>query len=107
MTGPVVVGLIGLFGVVTGSAGLSGRYLRMESRRLAGNFTAQLLIGLGLLGGAVVSALGEGSPVGAALSVPALVCFGLALWSLFVRPPKWLQPAWQREMDDAERRSRR
>jgi hypothetical protein len=106
VTASVVVGLIGLFGVGSGSMGLSGRFLRTGSRTLMGNFSAQLVFGLALVGAAAVAALEEGSPAAALLSVPVAVLFVLGIWSLF-RPPRWLQPAWQREIDDMDRRARR
>ena len=102
----VIVTVVGLFILGSGLLGLSGKALRMGSNSFMGNFTAQALCGVTVLGLVLVTSLGEGSPVAAVLIVPVVAALFLGLWSLFVRPPRWLQPAWQREIDDAERRSR-
>ena len=101
----VVVGLIALVPLISGAMGFSGKFLRMDSRAFMGNFTAQLLFGLALLGAAALSLLKEGSTAADLVGLPVVLLFALGLWSLFVRPPRWLQPAWQREMDDEDRRA--
>lgn len=107
VTSTVVMLLIGLFALTVGLVGLSGKALRVRSGTFMGNFTAQALFGAAIVGMVVATSMDEDSPVAGGLALVVVAMFLLGMWSLFVRPPKWLQPTWQREMDDADRRSRR
>jgi hypothetical protein len=107
----LVVGGFGIFATAVGALGLAGKLIRLPSTTLTGNYAAHLLLGLAMLAAVPVDILGGDSPLGSLLSVPALVLLCTGLYAFFRRPPRWIVPQWQREMDreakTAERRPRR
>jgi hypothetical protein len=97
---------LGALGVVAGSLGLRGRLARLPSDVPLNNYSAQLLLGGALLGMGLVVLL-EGSPIAGVLALPTAGLLVLGLYASLIKPPRWTQPQWQRDMDDDERRSRR
>jgi hypothetical protein len=102
----VVLGF-GVFTTTVGALGLAGKLIRLPSTTLTGNYGAHFLLGVAMLAIGFVSGVGQDSVLGTALSIPAIVLMGVGLYAFFVRSPRWIVPAWQREIDEAERRPRR
>ena len=105
----LIVGGLGLFGVVVGALGLSGRLMRLPSVTMAGNYSAQLLCGLALIGMSAVSVLrarDDLATLTTLVGLPTLAVLGIGIYAFTIRPPRWAQPQWQRELDEAHRRSR-
>ena len=89
--------------VDVGALGLRGRLARVPSTTLARNYAAQLLLGGGVVGMSLIGLL-EGHVALVALLTLALL--GLGFYTALVRPPRWMQPQWQRDLPVPGRRPR-
>jgi hypothetical protein len=102
----IAVTALGAAGVVLGVLGLQGRRARMPSDTNLHNHSAHVLFGSALVGMGLISLLKAHPVAVGVLALPMLASLVLGLYAYFVRPPRWFQPRWQREIDDDERRSR-
>jgi hypothetical protein len=97
----------GVLSLVMGVLGLQGRLARLPADTALHNYSAQALCGGALIGMGVVLLLERHPAIAGVLTLPTVVLLVLGLYASFIRPPRWSQPTWQRDMDDQERRSRR
>ena len=97
----------GVLSLVMGTLGLQGRLARRSSGDGLHDYSAQTLLGGALVGMGLIGLLDRYPVIVGVLALPTVVSLVVGLYASFIRPPRWTQPTWQREMDDEERRSRR
>jgi hypothetical protein len=107
VTTALVMTALGIVSVGIGTLGLRGRLARVPSTTLVRNYAAQVLLGGGLVGMSLIGLLEGHVALVALLTLPTLALMGLGFYTALVRPPRWLQPQWQRDLPVPGRRPRR
>ena len=103
----VVMTALGAGSVLLGVRGFQGRAPRMPSDTTLNNHSGHVLLGGALFLMGLLGLVEAPDLVLALIVVPMLVLLVLGLYSHFIRPPRWTQPRWQRELDDDVRRFRK
>ena len=105
MTTYVVVTVLGAVGLVTSVPAYLGHGKRVPTSFSVSNYTALVLMSGAMLGLGLMGLLRSLPLLAGVLGLTSTAMLVLSMWAPFVRPPRWLEPRWQREMDEAERRA--